>query len=96
VLLIVDEIQTGMGVPAPVRYEQAGIEPDIMTLAKAGGRAWPRSRRAPRYAVSSPRPGRHLQRNPLMAAVGCAVTQALLAPGFLDGSRAKATICGCA
>jgi len=42
ILLIIDEIQTGMGRTGSFfGYEQFGIEPDIMTLAKALGNGFP-------------------------------------------------------
>lgn len=88
VLLIVDEIQTGMGRTGTLfGYEQAGIEPDIMTLGKGLGGGVPLAALLAREAVCCFEPGDQggtFNGNPLMTAVGCAVIQALLAPGFLD------------
>jgi acetylornithine/N-succinyldiaminopimelate aminotransferase len=88
VLLIVDEIQTGMGRSGKLfGYEHAGIEPDIMTLGKGLGGGVPLAALAARAAVCCFEPGDQggtFNGNPLMTAVGCAVMQALLAPGFLD------------
>jgi acetylornithine/N-succinyldiaminopimelate aminotransferase len=88
VLLIVDEIQTGMGRTGTLfGYEQAGIEPDIMTLGKGLGGGVPLAALLAREAVCCFEPGDQggtFNGNPLMTAVGCAVLQALLAPGFLD------------
>lgn len=88
VLLIVDEIQTGMGRTGRLfGYEQAGIEPDIMTLGKGLGGGVPLAALLAREAVCCFEPGDQggtFNGNPLMTAVGCAVLQALLAPGFLD------------
>ena len=88
VLLIVDEIQTGMGRTGKLfGYEQAGIEPDIMTLGKGLGGGVPLAALAARAAVCCFEPGDQggtFNGNPLMTAVGCAVVKALLAPGFLD------------
>ena len=88
VLLIVDEIQTGMGRTGTLfAYEQSGIEPDIMTLGKGLGGGVPLAALAARAAVCCFEPGDQggtFNGNPLMTAVGCAVMQALLAPGFLE------------
>jgi acetylornithine/N-succinyldiaminopimelate aminotransferase len=88
VLLIVDEIQTGMGRTGTLfGYEQSGIEPDIMTLGKGLGGGVPLAALLAREAICCFEPGDQggtFNGNPLMTAVGCAVLQALLAPGFLD------------
>ena len=88
VLLIVDEIQTGMGRTGRLfAYEHAAIEPDIMTLGKGLGGGVPLAALAARAAVCCFEPGDQggtFNGNPLMAAAGYAVMQALLAPGFLD------------
>ena len=93
VLLIVDEIQTGMGRCGKLfGYEQAGIEPDIMTLGKGLGGGVPLAALLAREPVCCFEPGDQggtFNGNPLMTAVGCAVMQALLAPGFLDGVARK-------
>jgi len=88
VLLIVDEIQTGMGRTGTLfGYEHYAIEPDIMTLGKGLGGGVPLAALLAREAVCCFEPGDQggtFNGNPLMTAVGCAVMQALLAPGFLD------------
>jgi acetylornithine/N-succinyldiaminopimelate aminotransferase len=87
VLLIVDEIQTGMGRTGKLFcYQRYAIEPDIMTLGKGLGGGVPLAALAARAAVCCFEPGDQggtFNGNPLMTAVGCAVMQALLAPGFL-------------
>ena len=58
VLLILDEIQTGMGrCGALFAYEQYGIEPDIMTLGKGLGGGFPVSALLAKEAVSLFEPG---------------------------------------
>jgi acetylornithine/N-succinyldiaminopimelate aminotransferase len=88
VLLIVDEIQSGMGRSGKLfAYEHAAIEPDIMTLGKGLGGGVPLAALAARAAVCCFEPGDQggtFNGNPLMTAVGCAVMHALLATGFLD------------
>jgi acetylornithine/N-succinyldiaminopimelate aminotransferase len=88
-LLIVDEIQTGMGRTGKLfGYEHAGIEPDIMTLGKGIGGGVPLAALLAKEGVCCFEHGDQggtYNGNPLMTAVGCAVLDALLAPGFLAG-----------
>jgi acetylornithine/N-succinyldiaminopimelate aminotransferase len=88
VLMIVDEIQTGMGRTGKLfGYEQAAIEPDIMTLGKGLGGGVPLAALLAREAVCCFEPGDQggtFNGSPLMTAAGCAVMHAVLAPGFLD------------
>jgi acetylornithine/N-succinyldiaminopimelate aminotransferase len=92
-LLIVDEVQTGMGRTGRLfAYEHAGIEPDVMTLGKGIGGGVPLAALCAKEAVSvfdhGDQGGTYCG-NPLMTAVGVAVMEALLAPGFLDGVQAR-------
>ncbi len=86
-LLIVDEIQTGVGRTGKLwGYEHSGIEPDIMTLGKGLGGGVPLAALVAKEAVSCFEAGDQggtFNGNPLMAAVGCAIMDAMLAPGFL-------------
>jgi acetylornithine/N-succinyldiaminopimelate aminotransferase len=88
-LLIVDEIQTGMGRTGKLfGYEHAGIEPDIMTLGKGIGGGVPLAALLAKESVCCFEHGDQggtYNGNPLMTAVGCAVLDALLASGFLAG-----------
>jgi acetylornithine/N-succinyldiaminopimelate aminotransferase len=92
-LLIVDEVQTGMGRTGRLfGYEHAGIEPDIMTLGKGIGGGVPLAALLAREAACCFEPGDQggtYNGNPLMTAVGAAVLGALLAPGFLQGVAAR-------
>jgi acetylornithine/N-succinyldiaminopimelate aminotransferase len=87
-LLIVDEVQTGMGRTGKLfGYEHAGIEPDIMTLGKGIGGGVPLAALLARESVCCFEHGDQggtYNGNPLMTAVGCAVMDSLLAPGFLE------------
>jgi acetylornithine/N-succinyldiaminopimelate aminotransferase len=92
-LLIVDEVQTGMGRTGRLfGYEHAGIEPDIMTLGKGIGGGVPLAALCAREQVSvfdhGDQGGTYCG-NPLMTAVGVAVMEAMLAPGFLAGVKAR-------
>lgn len=87
-LLIVDEIQTGMGRTGRLwGHAHADIEPDIMTLGKMLGGGVPLAALVAKDRIVCFEPGDQggtLNGNPLMTAVGLAVLDALLAPGFLD------------
>lgn len=90
-LLIVDEIQTGVGRTGKLwAYEHAGIEPDIMTLGKGLGGGVPLAALVAQERVCCFEHGDQggtYNGNPLMTAVGCAVMNAVTAPGFLDSVR---------
>jgi acetylornithine/N-succinyldiaminopimelate aminotransferase len=92
-LLIVDEIQTGVGRTGKLwGYEHAGIEPDIMTLGKMLGGGVPLAALVATDAVSCFAHGDQggtFNGNPLMTAVGGAVMDAVLAPGFLETVEAR-------
>jgi acetylornithine/N-succinyldiaminopimelate aminotransferase len=87
-LLIVDEIQTGIGRTGKLfGYEHAGIEPDIMTVGKGIGGGVPLAALVAKQSVCCFEHGDQggtYNGNPLMTAVGGAVMETLLAPGFLD------------
>lgn len=91
-LLIVDEVQTGIGRTGRLfGYEHAGIAPDIMTLAKGIGGGVPLAALLAREhccAFEAGDQGGTFNGNPLMAAVGLAVLQRVRAPGFLTQLRA--------
>ncbi|MFT0532105.1 acetylornithine transaminase [Castellaniella hirudinis] len=93
-LLIVDEVQTGMGRTGRMfAYQHAGIEPDIMTLGKGIGGGVPLAALCAREAVSCFEHGDQggtYNGNPLMTAVGVAVFDVLASPGFLDGVNERA------
>ena len=88
ILLIVDEVQAGMGRTGKLfAYQLSDIEPDIMTLGKGIGGGVPLSALLCTEAVAVFEPGDQggtYNGNPLMTAVGIAVLETLLAPGFLQ------------
>ena len=92
VLLILDEVQTGMGRTGEwFGYQHYGIEPDIITLAKAlgGGVAIGAMVARPEIA-SALRPGLHASTfggNPLACSAGIAVFEAIEQEGLLERAR---------
>ncbi|MFZ6749535.1 acetylornithine transaminase [Undibacterium sp. Ren11W] len=93
ILLIVDEVQTGMGRTGELfAYQLSEIEPDIMTLGKGIGGGVPLAALLCREAVACFVPGDQggtYNGNPLITAVGIAVLKELLAPGFMASVKEK-------
>lgn len=93
ILLIVDEVQTGVGRTGKLfAHEHAGIEPDIMTLGKGIGGGVPLAALLAREAICCFVPGDQggtYNGNPLMTAVGVAIMKRMLAPGFLAEIEAR-------
>jgi acetylornithine/N-succinyldiaminopimelate aminotransferase len=93
-LLIVDEVQTGMGRTGTLfAYQQYGVTPDIMTLAKGIGGGVPLAALLAREDVcvfSHGDQGGTYNGNPLMAAIGIAVFDKLASPGFMESVNARA------
>lgn len=87
ILLILDEIQTGVGRTGTLfGFEHAGIVPDIMTLGKGLGGGVPLAALVAKKAVmcfAHGDQGGTFNGNPLMTAVGCAVMEEVSKPTFL-------------
>jgi len=87
-LLICDEVQTGVGrLGTLFGYQHFGVEPDIMTLGKGIGGGVPLAALLAKESVSVFEHGDQggtFNGNPLMCAVGLAVLGEVLKPGFLD------------
>jgi predicted acetylornithine/succinylornithine family transaminase len=91
-LLIFDEVQTGIGRTGSLfAYEQEGVEPDIMCLAKGLGGGLPIGAILARDAIAAHFvPGDHgstFGANPLAASAGVAVVSHILDAGLLDRCR---------
>lgn len=96
-LLIFDEIQCGIGRTGYLfAHEEAGITPDIMSLAKGLGGGFPIGAcLATHYAAQGMTSGTHgstFGGNPLAAAVGNAVLDVVLDDSFLPDVRRKGKI----
>jgi acetylornithine/N-succinyldiaminopimelate aminotransferase len=89
-LLIVDEIQTGMGrTGKPFHYQHADIVPDIMTLGKGIGGGVPLAALLATEHASCFEHGDQggtFNGNPLMCAAGLAVLEHIVAPEFLKSA----------
>ena len=88
-LLIVDEVQTGMGrTGKPLAIQHYGLKPHIVTLAKALGGGIPIGAVMAQEEVARAFvPGDHgstFGGNPLACAAGVAVVTEIMKPGFLD------------
>jgi predicted acetylornithine/succinylornithine family transaminase len=96
VLLILDEVQTGLGRTGPLFAHQGyGITPDIMTLAKGLGNGVPIGAMGCTDGVATGFDvGSHactFGGNPLSAAAAVATLSALTAPGFLEAAQEQST-----
>jgi acetylornithine/N-succinyldiaminopimelate aminotransferase len=94
-LLIMDEVQSGVGRTGKLfAHEWADVSPDIMAIAKGIGGGFPVGAfLATEEAAKGMTPGTHgstFGGNPLATAVGAAVLDAVLEPGFLDTVRQRA------
>ena len=92
-LLILDEVQSGMGRTGKLfAHEWAGISPDVMAIAKGIGGGFPVGAfLATNEAAKGMVPGTHgstFGGNPLAMAVGNAVLDAVLEPGYLEHVQA--------
>ncbi len=91
-LLICDEVQTGMGrLGTLFGYQYFGVEPDIMTLGKGIGGGVPLAAllaKTHACVFEHGDQGGTYNGNPLMAAVGIAVMNELLKPEFLPEVKA--------
>jgi acetylornithine/N-succinyldiaminopimelate aminotransferase len=88
-LLIFDEIQTGIGRTGSLfAYQQLGIVPDILSAAKALGNGLPIGAILTTNAIAAAfTPGTHASTfggNPVAAAAAVATLEVILAAGFLD------------
>ncbi len=94
-LLVLDEVQTGMGRTGKLfAHQWAGIAPDVMAVAKGLGGGFPIGAvLATNDAAKGMVAGTHgstFGGNPLAVAVGDAVLEAVLEPGFLEHVQAMA------
>ncbi len=92
ILLIFDEIQTGMGRTGKLfGYQHFGIEPDIMTLAKALGNGLPIGAMLAREKIAQAfQPGSHASTfggTPLVTAAALEVVQTLFRENIIDHCR---------
>lgn len=92
VLLVFDEVQTGMGRTGKMfAYENFGVAPDIMTLAKGLAGGVPIGALLATDGIAETfKPGNHATTfggNPLSSAAGVAVVREILSSGFLDRVR---------
>ena len=94
-LLVLDEVQCGMGRTGKLfAHEWVGITPDVMAIAKGIGGGFPVGAfLATDEAAKGMVPGTHgstFGGNPLAMAVGNAVLDIVLEPGFLEAVQHKA------
>jgi acetylornithine/N-succinyldiaminopimelate aminotransferase len=93
ILLILDEVQAGMGRTGKLfAHQHFGVQPDILTLGKGIGSGVPLAALVAREEVCCFEPGDQggtYNGNPLDTSAGCAVMDAITQPGFLDEVTSK-------
>ncbi|GGB34427.1 acetylornithine aminotransferase [Lentibacillus populi] len=93
ILLVIDEVQTGMGRTGSLfAYQQYGLEPDIITLAKGLGSGFPIGAMLAKKRIAQAfQPGSHgstFGGNPLAATAGLAtVTELVHSPVIQNGAE---------
>jgi acetylornithine/N-succinyldiaminopimelate aminotransferase len=92
ILMILDEVQVGMGRTGTLfAYENSGIKPDILTLAKALGNGFPvGAMMATEDIAASFVPGTHASTfggNPLAMSAAFATLETILKDGILENCR---------
>ncbi|MGG5252184.1 acetylornithine transaminase [Neobacillus sp. SM06] len=97
ILLMIDEIQTGMGRTGTLfAYEQYGIEPDVISVAKGLGSGFPIGAIIAKEQVAKAfDPGSHgstFGGNPLATAAGLATLNYLLTSGLLEQAKETAAV----
>jgi len=95
--LVFDEVQSGMGRTGDLfAYQRAGVSPDVMGVAKALGGGFPvgacLATEAAAKGMTAGTHGSTFGGNPLAMAVGNAVLDVMLEPGFLESVRRKALL----
>jgi acetylornithine/N-succinyldiaminopimelate aminotransferase len=96
-LLVFDEVQTGMGRTGDLfAYQHTGVTPDVMSTAKGIGGGFPLgaflATAAAAKGMTAGTHGSTFGGNPLAMAVGNAVLDVMLAPDFFNGVRTKALL----
>jgi acetylornithine/N-succinyldiaminopimelate aminotransferase len=96
-LLIFDEVQTGIGRTGTLfAHQRCGVAPDIMGIAKAIGGGFPLgaclTTAEAGTGMTAGTHGSTFGANPLAMAAGNAVLDVVLAPGFLDKVRRRAVL----
>lgn len=94
-LLIVDEVQTGIGRTGTLfAHQHSGITPDVMTLGKGLGGGVPIAALLAKDEVCCFDPGDQggtYTGNPLVCAAALAVLEVVMAPGFLPAMNERAS-----
>ena len=95
--LVFDEVQSGMGRTGDLfAYQRVGVSPDVMGVAKALGGGFPvgacLATEAAAKGMTAGTHGSTFGGNPLAMAVGNAVLDVMLEPGFLESVRRKALL----